>query len=408
MAVQPTVRVLLIANDPNDADVVKQALESDKYLRFELCCVNGLLPGLDLLARGNIDLVLLDQSVPDGHGLAGVHAIRRHAQSTPVVVLGNVDSEADALQAVQSGAQDYVSKSALQGPLLVRVVQQAILRQRVQGESIPESRQTVATVLGVVGAKGGVGSTIIASHLALELNRQSGAPVLLMDLDMAGQAVGFLMGITARYGVNDASGDLLHLDEERWTKLIARRPGGLDIMQSGGPAILDEQRPRVECVSLVLRFVKATYRWIVLDLGRLSTFAVRIAEELDQLYLVSTCDVLSLSEAKAAAHALRGGSLDRERLCVILNQAPARPLIPRQQVEKLLEAPVKAMLPECREEFEHAFEDGQLLGEGSTFRNHVSEFAAAIAGGGKEVRTAKKPEPYVMRLFRSSRGSRGA
>ena len=108
---QPVLRVLLIEDNPGDAELVKEALADANDTAFQVYCAEALLPGLDRLARGDIDLVLLDLSLPDSHGLDGLNAIRTHAPNLPVVLLTGLDSESLALRAVQSGAQDYLVKA---------------------------------------------------------------------------------------------------------------------------------------------------------------------------------------------------------------------------------------------------------------------------------------------------------
>ena len=83
-------------------------------------------------------------------------------------------------------------------------------------------------------------------------------------------------------------------------KLKASGAGGLDIIQSGGPVTREDKQPAKERVQFVLRFARSLYQWIVVDLGRLSPFSLRLAEEAGSLYVVSTCDILGLNEAKSA------------------------------------------------------------------------------------------------------------
>ncbi len=112
---QPAFRVLLIEDNPGDTDLVKATLAEAEGAKFELHCSETLLTGLDRLARGDFDLVLLDLSLPDSHGLDGLTAVRNHAPTIPVVLLTGWNSESLALRAMQSGAQDYLIKGSLDG-----------------------------------------------------------------------------------------------------------------------------------------------------------------------------------------------------------------------------------------------------------------------------------------------------
>jgi Flp pilus assembly CpaE family ATPase len=397
------LRILLIEDNPGDAELVKEALADAGECTFQVYCVEALLPGLDRLARGDIDLVLLDMSLPDSHGLDGLNTIRTHEPDVPVVVLTGLDNESLALRAVQSGAQEYLVKGTLHGPALARTLQHAIVRQRMQAESSRlDPRPDEAKVVGFLGAKGGVGSTTIACHIGMELKKQTNGRVLVMDFDLAGNSAGFLLNVNAPYGILEASNDILHLDENRWKKLVASGAGSLDVMQSGGPVTHEENLAKAERVRFVLRFVRSLYQWIVVDLGRLNPFSAKLAEEVSSLYLVSTCDILGLSEAKSAINKLFQAGFDRDSLALILNQTPARTGFPRQELEKLLGAPVKAMLPECYQDFaDHALE-GERLGQSRKFQKHVALLAASIAGVEKEAQTRKTLFSFLPGGLRSA------
>src|ERR1035437_10065266 len=167
---QPVFEILLIEDNPGDAELVKDTLANAGDAVFRVHWAQALLPGLDRLARGDIDLVLLDVSLPDSHGLDGLDALRIHAPDLPVVLLTGWDNESLALRAVQGGAQDYLVKGGLEGPALARTLQHAIVRQRTQMAASPaDSGQERAMVVGLLGAKGGVGTTTIACHLGREI-----------------------------------------------------------------------------------------------------------------------------------------------------------------------------------------------------------------------------------------------
>ena len=389
---QTAFRVLLIEDNPGDAELVKAALADAGGVTFQVFCADALLAGLDRLARGDIDLVLLDLSLPDSHGLDGLNAVRIHAPSLPVVVLTGWASESLALRAMQSGAQDYLVKGTLQGPDLALRLQHAIVRQRAQADSATAKPHLVqAKVIGFLGAKGGVGNTTIACHIAMELKRQTAARVLLMDLDMAGNAIAFVMNVNMPYGIMDASDDILHLDEDRWEKLVFPA-GGLDVLQSGGPAFCEEKLPKAERVRLLLNFVRSLYQWIVIDLGRLSPFSVRLVHEVSRLYLVGTSDIPGLAEAKLAVSALLESGFDRDCLALTLNRVATSSSFPQGELEKLLGVPVDSMLPECRRDFEDSFLKGKRLGESRKFQKHMVQLAARIAGG-EAAKDPQTPKP---------------
>ena len=398
---QPAFRVLLIEDNPGDTELVKATLAQADGAKFELYCSEALLPGLDRLARGDIDLVLLDLSLPDSHGLDGLNAVRNHAPAIPVVLLTGWNSESLALRAMQSGAQDYLIKGSLDGPALARILQHAIVRQRIQaGSPILDSNHEQAKVVGFLGAKGGVGSTTIACHVAMELKRQTASRVLMMDLDMTGNTIGFMMNVNMPYGIMEASDDILHLDEDRWKKLVTYA-GGLDLLQSRGPAFQEEKLPKAERVRLLLNFVRSLYQWIVVDLGRLTPFSARLVQAVSRLYLVSTPDILGLAQAKSAVGAVLEAGLDQSCLALTLNQVPGSSFT-ALEVEKALGVPVEAMLPECRRDFEDSALNGKRLGESRKFQKHMADLAARIAGLDKNPQAPKSRFSFLTGALRGA------
>src|ERR1035438_1352235 len=155
-------RVLLIEDNPGDAGLVREMLSESLGARFSVEWVQDLQAGRARLGLGKIDIVLLDLSLPDSQGLAGLTAIRSAAPNVPVVIMTGFANQDIAQQAVRLGAQDYLIKGELSGDSLARILRYAILRQRHQTAGLrSESQAALGKVVGFLGAKGGVGTTSI-------------------------------------------------------------------------------------------------------------------------------------------------------------------------------------------------------------------------------------------------------
>jgi len=124
--------ILLVEDDRADAYILRRMLEVDGGQRFAVEHVQQLGKGLDRLAEGGIDVVLLDLGLPDSFGLETFHRVNRQAPDVPVVVLSGLDDEAVGVQAVREGAQDYLVKGNIDGQLLVRAIRYAIERHQTQ------------------------------------------------------------------------------------------------------------------------------------------------------------------------------------------------------------------------------------------------------------------------------------
>ncbi len=133
------IHVLLVEDSRVARLMVKGALESVKSDRFELTSVDRLDQAIDILNRQKFDIVLLDLTLPDSSGLETCQRLRQKTRHVPIIVLTSNEDEAFALQALKSGAQDYLLKSEVAPALLARSIRYAI--ERARAERINEEHQ---------------------------------------------------------------------------------------------------------------------------------------------------------------------------------------------------------------------------------------------------------------------------
>jgi PAS domain S-box-containing protein/putative nucleotidyltransferase with HDIG domain len=126
------INILLIEDNPTEAQLIEEMLTEGKGARFNLECVDRLATGLARLVANNIGLVLLDLGLPDSQGFATFARVYAEAPQVPVVVLSGVADENLAMKTVHEGAQDYVLKGNLDSSVLLRTIRYAIERKRVE------------------------------------------------------------------------------------------------------------------------------------------------------------------------------------------------------------------------------------------------------------------------------------
>ncbi len=125
---QTTTTVLLIEDNPGDADLVRLRLVEGQS-PVKVNCVNRLSDGLASLSRETPSLVLLDLNLPDSHGAETFRRLMEHSPNVPVVVLSGQDDEVLAMKAVHHGVQDYLVKGNISSKNLERAMRYAVERQ---------------------------------------------------------------------------------------------------------------------------------------------------------------------------------------------------------------------------------------------------------------------------------------
>ncbi|MFH1795445.1 MAG: response regulator transcription factor [Pseudomonadota bacterium] len=125
-----SMRVLVIDDEPPIRKLLRMGLTSQGYDVLEAS--NGKA-GLDLLGQ-NPNLVILDLGLPDFQGFDLLRMIRARNESVPIVVLSSRGDESGKVEALDLGADDYVTKPFGMEELLARM-RAAIRHQlQVQGE----------------------------------------------------------------------------------------------------------------------------------------------------------------------------------------------------------------------------------------------------------------------------------
>ncbi len=126
----PRPRILLVEDNPGDTRLVLEAL-NEKCLDlpgFDLDSVGTLEKAFGRIGREHIDLVLLDLSLPDAQGLSTIRRFHTFAPDIPVIVLTGTNDEETAIEALHTGAQDYIVKDEIQARSLRRSIRYALER----------------------------------------------------------------------------------------------------------------------------------------------------------------------------------------------------------------------------------------------------------------------------------------
>lgn len=129
--VPPSLRRLLLVDDtPEDRALVRRMLRRGASGDLYIHEADSVAAGVQALEENEVDCVLLDHNLPDGHGVDVLAELRRRQDGLPIaaVYLTNAGVEAAAVAALQAGAQDFVSKDALTPETVWRAVDNAIER----------------------------------------------------------------------------------------------------------------------------------------------------------------------------------------------------------------------------------------------------------------------------------------
>jgi diguanylate cyclase (GGDEF)-like protein len=133
MATRDRYHVLIVDSNAADARRTAAILQQSRVGRFVVSRAATIADAAARLACVRYDAVLMDLPLPDVDGLGAVKSVLALEPDAPLLVQSSVDDECLALEAVLSGAQDYLIKHQCDAQLR-RAVRHAIERKRVERE----------------------------------------------------------------------------------------------------------------------------------------------------------------------------------------------------------------------------------------------------------------------------------
>lgn len=131
-----TTTILLLEDNPGDARLIRELFRDLRGRSFDILTAESLRQAHARLKERRVDLAMVDLSLPDSHGLDTFRKLAEGYPSLPQVLLTGLNDQATAIQAVREGAQDYLIKGEVDGHILIRAIDYAIERKRIQAELV--------------------------------------------------------------------------------------------------------------------------------------------------------------------------------------------------------------------------------------------------------------------------------
>lgn len=120
MSENNTQSILLIEDDKNLGPVIQEVLEMNNY---KVTLVDDSIKGLNELGNNNYDLIILDEMLPKMTGIQTIIKIRadHSIANMPILMITSITNKDHELEALESGADDYINKPFRLSILLARI-----------------------------------------------------------------------------------------------------------------------------------------------------------------------------------------------------------------------------------------------------------------------------------------------
>lgn len=128
------ISVLIVEDNPDDYLILQEVLQSSADIEAVLYHEDLLEGALSAAENKEIDVAIVDLSLPDSFGLDTFNAFHERYPMIPTIIMTGARDQEMAYEAVRKGAQDYLFKSELSSTAIIRSIRYAIERQRLTSD----------------------------------------------------------------------------------------------------------------------------------------------------------------------------------------------------------------------------------------------------------------------------------
>ncbi|MBX9713143.1 MAG: EAL domain-containing protein [Pseudomonadaceae bacterium] len=169
-------RVLIVTSQSNDAKALSEVLQDASDGPYAIESLTLLAPALARIDSGDIDVILVDLSLPDSQGIATFDQLFAVAPQIPILILSGTEEEELANLAVQRGAQGYLSKGYFESYLVPQSLRNIIQRKAVEESVFMEKARAEITLNSISDAVIGTDMNGNVDYLNVAAEKMTGWP----------------------------------------------------------------------------------------------------------------------------------------------------------------------------------------------------------------------------------------
>jgi len=323
---QGLLSIVLMGPDEQHRTALAAALSgSPVALIREISSYPSDLDDLPRMLDQRCDVLIVDL---DGNPDLAVDVVESvYASGTATVIVCSAMANLDlAVRCMRAGAREFLTF-----PLNPSVLSNALTRIAVRGPAAPPARKTARKLFAFLGAKGGVGTTTIASNFAVTLAQESGQSTLLIDLGLPLGDAALNLGMIAEFSTFNALENSTRLD-------------ALSILAA--PTEFAAYEPSLEAIDRMIAVARQTFDYVVVDAGtRMDLKDARFFDESSVLYLITQIGVTELRNSNRMIGQFFVSR--RSKLQVVVNRFTPQALIfDDKQIHKALTRPIDWKVPD--------------------------------------------------------------
>jgi CheY-like chemotaxis protein/MinD-like ATPase involved in chromosome partitioning or flagellar assembly len=350
-------KILIIDDDLDTLRLVGLMLQRQGY---QISAATNGQQGLEKAFEEDPHLILLDVMMPDMDGYEVTRRLRQNPSTleTPILMFTAKTQLDDKVIGFEVGANDYLTKPTHPAELQARVKTLLARAGEKRATSDAARDENRGYLVGVLGARGGLGTTTMAINLGAGLQSRTKSEVVVAEMLPGQGTLALDVGVTGTRGLVDllSVNKLSELTRDRVRDALVQHGSGMKLL-------LASDRPRdmhlinqTANYEATVRRLAGLARFVVLDLGMgIQPFAEKALPLCDQLLIVLEGAPNTIIHARALIDDIAALGISRKNIRVILNnRIRSDTQLPSSQVQAKLEHDLLTTLTPAPELFMQA------------------------------------------------------
>lgn len=292
------------------------------------------------------------------------------------------------LQFFRMGAVDFLTEP-IRSEDIRQLIQKIVDLERTSDSS---SGDEMHRAIAVFSTKGGVGVTLTAVNLAVEMARNKLGKTVLLDLVLQHGNIADALDVPSNYILIDVIENFARLDSNLLEKSLATHPSGCYVLPctkqpEDGELVVSSE------ISDIFQFLKGVFPFVIADMGHeFSKPTITFLDSADLILLLTTPEVLSLCNARNAMDTFRRLGYSPDKVKVVLNRSGMKGGLDPSIVQKSLTADIFFRLPDdpttCSSSLNHG-KSFYEVAKNSNLTKELQKLASTV------VETVKKGAAHV-------------
>lgn len=371
-------KILVVDDDVESLKLISLMLKRQGY---DVAIANSGVQALSKALAEMPNLIILDIMMMDMDGYEVCRRLRANPETRPIPIIMFTAKTLidDKVAGFEAGADDYLTKPTHPAELASRI--KAVL---ARNQTSSQSVRPQGVAVGVLGAKGGIGTTTVAVNLAAAHQQNKGRPILV-DFRLGAGHAGMSLGLRNLDGMaNVLSKPVNEIKAPLLMQNLVTHGSGLRLLAASADPREAQLRFTPDAANAIIRGLKAIGNPIVIDLGAgYSELTARMLPSLDKLVILVEPVAMVIAAAEHLIEAIKN-DFNKPIHIVVIHRTPlARGMITWTDVEARLGQSVAGMISAAPEIAYQAMEAGNpivLQQPGAVIANQFMKLAQTIPG----------------------------